>query len=398
MFDDAQGVAASLASIVVAGLALGSAALASSAPIQPGYKPGSAVDEQGLWAQMEDYEVQLRRSPFLIRDPELNTYVQRVACRVAHEYCPDLRVYLVRNASFNASMAPNGMLQIWSGVLTRITSDDELATILGHELAHYEQAHTLKRFRAMNRGRAAGAMMDWIPLPVSNVSVILPLGQMAALLASGSYSRSQELAADVIGAERMRAAGFDPRATVAIWSRLQKEEPALGSNKSYLQLFLRTHPNSRARTDKLAQWLRDNASEADDIAKAGSTQAEFPRLLNAHYRDLMGDQIRSGQYATTLRMLRQHEALGVSPGLLAFFRGEALRQRARPDDLVQARSEYLVAAALPDPPPETHRNLGFLYLKSGDNAAAQASFQRYLTVYPRAPDRELIQSYLSTSK
>src|SRR5512137_192826 len=103
------------------------AAAAVDAPepkIPPGYRPEIARDERGLWMEMREYEAALAKSPLLVRDPALNDYVKGAMCRVAGPYCADVRVYLVRNSGFNASMAPNGMMQVWTGLLVRVTSED----------------------------------------------------------------------------------------------------------------------------------------------------------------------------------------------------------------------------------------------------------------------------------
>ena len=71
-------------------------------------RPDLATDEGGLWALMDREESRLRASPFVLRDPGLRKYVQSIACRVAGNHCPDIRVHLVSTPLFNASMAPNG--------------------------------------------------------------------------------------------------------------------------------------------------------------------------------------------------------------------------------------------------------------------------------------------------
>src|SRR3712207_9320547 len=65
-------------------------------------------------------ERKLRESKYVINDPELNDYLTGVLCRaVGPERCKGVRIYVVRMPAFNASMAPNGMMQVWSGLLLR---------------------------------------------------------------------------------------------------------------------------------------------------------------------------------------------------------------------------------------------------------------------------------------
>jgi predicted Zn-dependent protease len=83
---------------------------------------------------MDREETRLRRSPFAIRDPALREYVQGIACKLAGEHCPDVRVHLLSTPLFNASMAPNGMMQVWTGLMLRMENEAQPA-ILGHGLA-----------------------------------------------------------------------------------------------------------------------------------------------------------------------------------------------------------------------------------------------------------------------
>ena len=62
--------------------------------IPPGYEPGEARDEQGIWMELEELEAQVNKSALLVRDPELNNYIRDITCRVAAEYCNDFRVWM----------------------------------------------------------------------------------------------------------------------------------------------------------------------------------------------------------------------------------------------------------------------------------------------------------------
>ena len=109
--------------LMTAAVALGATALPAKPlellPSHAGYQPKDAL-EKGLWLEMDQAEQQVRASKFLIEDPELNAYVKSVLCRaVGTEKCGSARVYLIRTPQFNAAMAPNGMMLVWSGLLLR---------------------------------------------------------------------------------------------------------------------------------------------------------------------------------------------------------------------------------------------------------------------------------------
>jgi Zn-dependent protease with chaperone function len=147
-------------------------------------RPDIATDEGGLWAMMDREEARLRRSPFVIRDTALREYVQGIACKLAGPHCPDVRVHLVNTPIFNAFMAPNGMMQVWSGLLLRVENEAQLAAILGHEIGHYLQRHSLERLRDARTRSAFGQFLGVFGL-------VGAIGQLAVLASMMAYSREQ---------------------------------------------------------------------------------------------------------------------------------------------------------------------------------------------------------------
>jgi predicted Zn-dependent protease len=137
------------------------AAPAGSAPAaepitatRPDQRPAEGSDEAELWYIMERIERELKASPLLVRDPALNDYVHSVLCKVTDDYCRDVRVYIVDVPYFNASMAPNGAMMVWTGTLLRVRNEAQLALVLGHEFGHYRERHTLQQWRKLKHSSA----------------------------------------------------------------------------------------------------------------------------------------------------------------------------------------------------------------------------------------------------
>src|SRR5271163_1344789 len=84
--------------------------------LAPAYRPVDA-DEKGLWQACDDLEKGIASSKLLLKDPQINAYLLGVMARLLGERAAELRLYVVRNAAFNASMAPNGMLIVHTGLL-----------------------------------------------------------------------------------------------------------------------------------------------------------------------------------------------------------------------------------------------------------------------------------------
>jgi len=360
------------------------------AVIPPGYHPEQARDERGLWLSLEDYEKALSRSALRVRDRALNEYVDGLVCEIARDYCADFRVYVMRNPSFNASMAANGMMQVWTGLLLRVDSEDELATVLGHEIAHYERAHTLAQLRRMKKDMAVGSVFDFLGGLLLGVPV--QAGQMTAMLNVLAFSREEEQEADLLGAKLMADAGFDPHATYRLWRNVIDEDAHAEVKREEPSPFARTHPNSEVRAQTLEAWV---ASAYGATAGPPRDQARFKAMLAANMDWLMDDQVKTGRYGRTEYVLGRQQALGMAPGALHFYRAQTLQQRGGEGDDAAAKAEYELAVAAPGVPAPAFRNLGYLLWKENDAAAARAQFARYLAAEPSASDRAMIESYLT---
>ena len=121
----------------------------------------------------------------------------------------------------------------------------------------------------------------------------------------------------------------------------------------------------------------------------------FLELLSNHYPMLMDDQVDTNRYSRTEVILERHAALGVDSALVNYYRGEMYRQRAAEGDSILARDAYLASIATGRAVPEAYRNLGYLYLRAGDTAAARENFRKYLESAPAADDRAMIEFYLA---
>jgi predicted Zn-dependent protease len=360
--------------------------------IPPGYTPQKGGDEQGLWMEVDDYEKAVKLSALLVDDDDMNNYVRSAACRVAGDYCGDLRIYVIRNPGFNASMTPNGMMQVWTGLLLRVSSEDELAAVLGHELAHYVRLHTLDRLRRIKLSLAAGSLVDFGLIVLAGVPI--PVGKMTAVANAMAFSREQEEEADLLGARFMADSEYDPHASYRVWNMLVDEETKASAKREKTGPFNKTHPDSDKRAETLERYVSEHYGSAreDDVGRDRHVE-----LLNRHYMMLMEDQIDTNRFGRTRAMLDQHKRIGVNPGLVDFFYGEMYRQRGQAGDKEKAKKAYSRAIERGEPPPVAYRNLGYLNLKEGDTKKARHNFSQYLFLRPDATDREMIEFYLEES-
>ncbi len=357
--------------------------------IPPGYTPEQERDEQGLWLEMEEAERRLNHSALLVRNPDITSYISEIVCRTAAAYCNDFRVYVVRNPNFNASMAPNGVMQIWTGLIVRAESTDEIAAVVGHEIAHYTRLHSLQRLRDIRSKSAAGSIFDLAVLLGTGYDI--PVGQLTAMSSMLAFSRDQETEADLLGATLIANAGYDPHASYRVWLNILAEEEAAAVKREDHGMFSRTHPDSEDRARYLQSWVTSRYGPPDQETVRDE---RLLQILNNNYLMLMEDQIDTNRFGRSQDLLERHAAMGVDPSLVRFFYGEMFRQRGNEGDRELAIAAYRHAIEGGGAPSAAYKNLGYLLLKDGDKKAAQKYFRTYLDVEPEASDRAMIEFYL----
>jgi len=358
------------------------------ANIRPSARPALNTDEAGLWMQMDRVEQSLRSSGHLVTDDAVRAYLRDVVCKLAPEHCADIRLYIVQTPHFNATMAPNGAMQVWTGLLLRADNEAQLAYVLGHELGHYLRRHSLQQWRDLR-----------LKTNVASVLVVLTaaaghgyagtLAQLAALGSVLQFSRDNEREADEIGVELMVRAGYDPSEAPKIWEALEKERRAAKDSRPFI--FFATHPPSDERISTLRELAR-KAHTPDRVWTTGR-QRYLTAMLPLRAM-LLRDELRLRDFARTQVLMERLLAAEPLSGQLHFFQGDLYRLRNEGDDLAQALASYEQALALGGAPPETYRAAGLLLMRQGQKERARDAFDHYLTEAAEAEDKPMIQSYL----
>lgn len=358
---------------------------AGTSSIAPGYQPPAASDEAELWFAMQRFEADLERSPARVRDPELNAYLRELGCRVAGELCPDIRVYVLRSPYFNAFMAPNGMMVVFTGLLLRVSSEAELAFVLAHEVGHYQQQHSLKNWRqSKNVGNVfAGIQLIAGGLGSGAVALAGAIGANASLAA---FSREQEREADAYGFTRLRELGYDLDAPGQLWAAVWEEDRV--NPRGLLSSVFASHP----ATEERWRTLRDKAAAEQTM---GDARAELLVGRLARFRaEWLEDELARRNYTQTRVLLERLKQTPANRAETLYFEGELYRKRARDGDLERALAAYDLAATDKEAPAVLFRDRGLVLRRLGRRDEAAEDFRRYLERAPAADDRAMIEHYL----
>lgn len=353
---------------------------AASAPAN--YQPQDK-DERGLWMQMDEAERSLKASALVIRDPELNAYVRGVLCKtVGTARCANVRLYIMRTPQFNASMALNGVMQVYSGLLLRTQNEAQLAAVLGHEYAHFELRHSLKMFREI---KSKSNSATW--LAFTGIGLLASFGLAASIYA---YSRDMEREADAGGLKYLAAAGYDTREAANVWEQLRAEMDATASARNVKSRkdkdrgLFGTHPPTAERVTA----LREQAAAEPGVADATGAEA-YRTAMARWWPEFVEDQFKLNDFGASEYLLQTMAAQGWTPWLL-YARGELHRRRAIGGDLLEAVSFYDRAIAEGGALPQLWRGRGLANLKLGNDPAGKADLKEYMDRAPDATDRNMM--------
>jgi len=172
----------------------------------------------------------------------------------------DFRIYVVENKEWNAMAAPNDSMYVFSGLLADM-DDDEVAIVLGHELAHATHEHSRKSFKKDMLIQLAAAGVAAIAEEAVKGENKKAVVQLAALLGasawSNGYGRSREDQADRVGMRYAYEAGFDVRKGPRLWNRFAEK---YGDAPKLLNFFLGDHSVAEDRARNLTRELVLNYS------------------------------------------------------------------------------------------------------------------------------------------
>lgn len=218
-----------------------------------------ARSDNDLEAEAAREFAKIKASAPLTTNPETIQYVACVANAVVGILDPPYSDYnwemaIVDTDEINAFVMPGGKIVVFEGILKAAQNQDQLAAVIGHEIAHETAEHTRKKL-LQGSGAQVGIAVAAVLLGGGNYGATytaqeaLSQGAMYGLVLP--YKRSQETEADVIGLRYMAKAGFDPRETVALWKNMD----ALAGDAP--AEFASTHPSSEKRIDSLvSEWTK----------------------------------------------------------------------------------------------------------------------------------------------
>jgi len=251
------GVLAISCSLAIAGCAMVETTGGGSVGIDRKQYMSSLVSEQELnQTALRQYSSMMQKAQsqgVLDRDSAQARRVKTITQRLVNQvgtFRPDAvgwawEVNVIQQDEVNAWCMPGGKMAVYTGLINQLQpSDDELAAVIGHEIAHALREHSREQ---VSQQMATGLGVS-VLAAITGSQATADLGtQLSNVMFTLPNSRTHELEADRIGVELAARAGYDPRAAVSLWQKMGQ----LGGSRP--PELLSTHPSPQSRMSDIRQ-------------------------------------------------------------------------------------------------------------------------------------------------
>lgn len=298
------------------------------------------IGEERLIGQKILYSV--RRDLHILDDPDISQYINRLGSQVLQVVGPqyfDYRFFVVQSDQFNAFAAPAGMVFFYSGLIEAMRKEDELVSVLAHEIGHVASRHIAQRLDKGSKVSAASVLLGLagLALGVPGLSQGLLTGSLAAGQAINlRYSREDEEQADRLSFGWMQDMQRDPESMKDMLRTMRRiTRYRMGDVPQYLL----THPNPEARLSYVESLLELKNQEAAPQMKKTDNFA----FLRFRYRVLSQttDLDRLRQYCTiTLAQDKDVDSQQMARFGLALIEAENRRFNQALEQLAIVQGQY----------------------------------------------------------
>jgi predicted Zn-dependent protease len=220
----------------------------------------------------------------VIEDPIIANYINKVGNRIVAKLDEPLfhyRFYVLDTDPYNAFAIPAGYIFMNSGLLMAMESEDELAGILGHEIAHVNARHISQKIERSKKigwarmaGMAAGVLMGLAGAGGDASQAVTQGSAAAAATAELSYSRENEIQADQLGLIYLSDAGYGGEGLLKILKKMREKQ---WYDSNTVPTYLMTHP----AVDERIAYLDGQLASVSNTPKPKSqtSSSEFERVL-----------------------------------------------------------------------------------------------------------------------
>lgn len=342
-----------------------------------------SYDEKLIWHQSKEFEERVVKGKHIYENEELETYLQSIMDKLFPDYKGNLRVKVFNSPSYNAFALPNGAIYINLGLLAAFENEAQVASVLGHEGAHFIEKHGAIRYSSAQSASVFNMVL----------AVTIPMAAILTAVATTSsmygYSRKAETESDNIGFERLVKAGYSPEQAAEAMRKLLKEVEDSGVEEPF---FFASHPKLKERIENFEVLSAELENKPTFLG-----EQEYRKFTKEILLDSAQLQIDFGRFNSVVSLLSDEQRLKRYGGEGHYFIAEAKRKQDKVDN-DEVIQHYEKAIELSPQFYAAHRSLGLLHYKNGNNEKAKFHLSEYIDNNKTAKDKAHVQFYLNKLK
>jgi predicted Zn-dependent protease len=306
---------------------------------------------------------------------------------------------LVDDPSLNAFAMPDGTVVVHSGLLAVLENEAQLATVLGHEIAHATHHHSYRGYKdqakkqmwmglgSMAAGIALGSKTDspWVGLATG-------LGTNLALQAAvNGHGRKLEDEADIIGLHYMTEAGYDYMEAPEVWRVFGKYTK---DQSKVANFFFGNHSTHVARINNLTKEINAEYRAQIPSAKLKTNEEEYVKVAERVRKANAQANMQGQEYARAQRGLAAALERNPNDPQAHYDMGRVLWAQGGAQNAEQVLESFSNAIQLDPKMPGPWHDAGIVFYELRDVNRAAKAFERYLQLEPNAPDAPKINAFL----
>jgi predicted Zn-dependent protease len=322
----------------------------------------------------ESIMVQVRAASQYLDEPEISDYINGLGYRlVSVSPAPQqpFEFFVLEDPTINAFALPGGFIGVHTGLIRAAETESEVASVLGHEVAHVTQRHIARLFQQQQQAGLASLAAIALAVLAARSSPDLAAAAMAGaqyatLQTRLNFTRDNEREADRIGVQILQKSGFDPRAAPVFFERMQRAFQIYETNAP---AYARTHPltyeriaDVQSRVDALPYRQVPDSLEFQMLHARLQQEQYGPREAVAYFDSILTEKRTinesAARYALVLALLRAQD----------FGRARSEAQRLKADEPNSAMVATLV---------------GRVQTAAGDLAGATKTYSDAIKRFPR---------------
>ena len=370
--------------------------------------PAGFVGEEAQFMAAAGQEMaQIRKQLKTVNDPTLQAYVDKIGRALVPKWVDPKQFQftftLVDDPTLNAFAMPDGTVAVHTGLLAALENEAQLATVLGHEIAHVTHRHGYRGFKDQQKKQTIfglGSMLAGVALGATTDSpmagLVTGLGTNLALQAAvNGHGRKLEDEADVVGLYYMVEAGYDYMEAPEVWrvfGRYTKDQSKVSN------FFFSNHSTHAARINNLTNAI--NADYRADVsrAKLRTNETEYEKASERLTQANAVANLQGQQYAQAARGLAAAVERNPNDANARYNLARTLWAQGGVQNAERVLDELASAIEINPNLPGPWRDAGIVFYELRDVNRAAKAWERYLQLAPDAPEAQKIRMFLASIK